>query len=155
MTKTNAARLLDTLGVAYEIRTYEVDESDLSAPTVARKVGLPCEQVWKTLVVRGDGTVYLAVVPADAELDLKALAVAAGERKVELAALKDVLPLTGYIRGGVTVLGCRKEYPVFVDDTMELIDRMAVSAGMRGAQLVLNPQDYLRVTKATVARIAR
>lgn len=155
MTKTNAARLLDTLGVAYEIRTYEVDESDLSAPTVARKVGLPCEEVWKTLVVRGDGTVYLAVVPADAELDLKALAVAAGERKVELAALKDVLPLTGYIRGGVTVLGCRKEYPVFVDDTMELIDRMAVSAGMRGAQLVLNPQDYLRVTKATVARIAR
>ncbi|MFZ4578811.1 MAG: Cys-tRNA(Pro) deacylase [Myxococcota bacterium] len=155
MTKTNAARLLDTLGVAYEIRTYEVDESDLSAPTVARKVGLPYEQVWKTLVVRGDGTVYLAVVPADAELDLKALAVAAGERKVELAALKDVLPLTGYIRGGVTVLGCRKEYPVFVDDTIDLIDRMAVSAGMRGAQLVLNPQDYLRVTKATVARIAR
>jgi Cys-tRNA(Pro)/Cys-tRNA(Cys) deacylase len=155
MTKTNAARLLDNLGVAYEIRTYEVDEADLSAPAVARKVGLPCEQVWKTLVVRGDGTVYLAVVPADAELDLKALAVAVGERKVELAALKDVQPLTGYIRGGVTVLGCRKEYPVFVDDTIELIDRMAVSAGMRGAQLVLNPSDYLRVTKATVARIAR
>jgi Cys-tRNA(Pro)/Cys-tRNA(Cys) deacylase len=150
--KTNAARLLDKLGIAYEVRTYEVDEADLSAPTVAKKVGLPCEQVWKTLVLKGDRHgVLMAVVPADADIDLKALALLADERAVALVPVKDVQGLTGYIRGGVTALAG----PVYVDDTVELIEQMAVSAGQRGAQLVLAPLDYLKVTAATVGAIAQ
>jgi Cys-tRNA(Pro)/Cys-tRNA(Cys) deacylase len=154
--KTNAARLLDKLGIAYEVRTYEVDEADLSAPTVAKKVGLPCEQVWKTLVLKGDRHgVLMAVVPADADIDLKALALLADERAVALVPVKDVQGLTGYIRGGVTALAGKKDYPVYVDDTVELIEQMAVSAGQRGAQLVLAPLDYLKVTAATVGAIAQ
>lgn len=155
-TKTNAARILEKLGIDFEIRTYEVDPDDLSAETVARKVGMPAEQVWKTLVARGDRHgIVLAVVPGDAELDLKALARATGDRSVDTVALKEVQPLTGYVRGGVTALACKKDYPVVVDETMELFDVVAVSAGMRGAQLVLAPADYLRATKAKVAPIAR
>ncbi|MFO0694923.1 MAG: Cys-tRNA(Pro) deacylase [Polyangiales bacterium] len=155
-TKTNAARILEKLGIPFEIRTYEVDPDDLSAETVARKVGMPAEQVWKTLVARGDRHgIVLAVVPGDAELDLKALSRATGDRSVDTVALKEVQPLTGYIRGGVTALACKKDYPVVVDETMELFDVVAVSAGMRGAQLVLAPADYLRATKAKVAPIAR
>lgn len=156
MTKTNAARLLDGLGIQYEVRTYDVDPDDLSAPSVAHKVGLPAEQVFKTLVARGDRRgVLLAVVAADAELDLKALARASADRSVALVPLKEVQPLTGYIRGGVTALGCKKSYPVFVDETMQLFDIIAVSAGMRGAQIVLAPADYVRATGATLADIAR
>jgi len=114
--KTNAARILDGLGIRYELRDYEVDEEDLSAESVARKVGLPPEQVFKTLVVRGDRNgVCLAVVPAGTQLDLKALARLTGDRKVEPVTLKEVQPLTGYIRGGVTALGCKKGYPVSVE----------------------------------------
>lgn len=154
--KTNAARLLDGLGISYEVRTYDVDLDDLSAETVARKVGMPAEQVFKTLVVRGDKHgVCLAVVPGDAELDLKALAKATGDRKVDTVPLKDVQPLTGYVRGGVTALAGKKAYPVFVDETLELFDHVAVSAGVRGAQLVLAPADYLRATGATTAAISR
>ncbi len=154
--KTNAARLLDTLGIAYELRDYEVDEGDLSAETVARKVGLPAEQVFKTLVCRGDKHgVCLAVVPGDQELDLKALARLTGDRKVDTVPLKEVQPLTGYIRGGVTALAGKKEYPVFVDETLELFDHVAVSAGIRGTQLVLTPADYLRATRAKAGPLAR
>jgi Cys-tRNA(Pro)/Cys-tRNA(Cys) deacylase len=154
--KTNAARILDSLGIRYELRDYEVDEDDLSAPAVARKVGLPPEQVFKTLVCRGDKHgVCLAVVPADAELDLKALARASGDKSIDTVALKEVQPLTGYIRGGVTALGCKKEYPVFVDETIELFDVVALSAGVRGTQLVLAPADYLRAAKAKTGPIAR
>lgn len=154
--KTNAARLLDSLGIAYELRDYEVDPDDLSAETVARKVGLPAEQVFKTLVARGDRHgVCLAVVPGDQELDLKALARVTGDRKVETVALKEVQPLTGYVRGGVTALAGRKDYPVFVDETLELFDRVAVSAGVRGTQLVLSPADYLRAVRGVVGAIAR
>jgi len=154
--KTNAARLLDTLGIRYELRAYEVDPEDLSAETVAAKVGLPAEQVFKTLVARGDRTgVLLAVVPGDAELDLKALARLSGDRKVDTVPLKELQPLTGYIRGGVTALGGKKEYPVFVDETLELFDVVAVSAGVRGTQLVLAPADYLRVTQGKVGPISR
>jgi Cys-tRNA(Pro)/Cys-tRNA(Cys) deacylase len=154
--KTNAARILDGLGIAYELRDYEVDPDDLDAETVARKVGLPAEQVFKTLVARGDRNgVCLAVVPGNAMLDLKSLARLTGDRKVDTVALKEVQPLTGYIRGGVTALGCKKAYPVFVDETVELFDQVAVSAGVRGTQIVLKPADYLRATGATVGPIAK
>ncbi|ADO71047.1 Cys-tRNA(Pro) deacylase [Stigmatella aurantiaca] len=154
--KTNAARLLDTLGVDYELREYEVDPEDLSAETVAAKVGLPAEQVFKTLVARGDRTgVLLAVVPGDAELDLKALARLSGDRKVDTVPLKELQPLTGYIRGGVTAIGGKKEYPVFADETIDLFDVISVSAGVRGTQLLLTPTAYQAVTKCKVGPISR
>jgi Cys-tRNA(Pro)/Cys-tRNA(Cys) deacylase len=154
--KTNAARILDALGVRYELREYEVDEEDLSAETVARKVGMPAEQVFKTLVARGDRNgICLAVVPGNAQLDLKALAKLSGDRKVETVALKEVQPLTGYIRGGVTVLGCKKDYPAYADETIELFDLISISAGVRGTQLLLAPADYLRATKAKLGAIAK
>jgi Cys-tRNA(Pro)/Cys-tRNA(Cys) deacylase len=154
--KTNAARILDSLGIAYEIREYEVDPEDLAAESVARKIGMPPEQVFKTLVARGDGHgVVFAVIPGDQQLDLKALAQMTGDKKIDPVALKEVQPLTGYIRGGVTVLGAKKDYPVFADETLELFDLVSVSAGMRGAQLVLAPADFLRVTGARVGGIAK
>lgn len=156
--KTNAARLLDSLDIPYELRDYEVDPDDLRAESVARKVGLPPEQVFKTLVARGDRTgVLMAVVPGDAELDLKALARLSGDRKVDTVPLKEVQPLTGYIRGGVTAFGARKDYPVFVDETLELFDQISVSSGARGTQIVLAPADYLRAlgSRGKVGPIAR
>jgi Cys-tRNA(Pro)/Cys-tRNA(Cys) deacylase len=154
--KTNATRILDSLGISYELREYQVDPSHLEAEVVAAKIGMPAEQVFKTLVVRGDrGGVYLAVIPGNQELDPKALARISGDRHVELVPLKDVTALTGYIRGGVTVLGCRKEYPVYADETIELFDVVSVSAGQRGTQILLNPQDYVRVVKAVVGPISR
>jgi len=154
--KTNAARLLDQLGVAYEVREYEVDPEDLTAGTVARKIGFPVEQTFKTLVVRGERTgVCLAVIPGDAELDLKALAKAAGDRKMDTVPLKEVQPLTGYIRGGVTALAAKKEYPVYVDEFAQLYDRISVSAGLRGAQILLAPEDYRRAVNGVYAPIAR
>ena len=154
--KTNAARLLDALGILYELREYEVDPEDLSAETVARKLGLPAEQVFKTLVARGDRTgVLLAVVPGDAELDLKALARLSGDRKVEVVPLREVQPLTGYVRGGVTALACRKDYPVYADETLELFDRISVSSGTRGMQILLAPADYLRAVRAKAGPISK
>ena len=154
--KTNAARILDRLGIAYELREYEVDLDDLSAEKVARQIAMPLEQVFKTLVARGDRNgVALAVVPGNAELDLKALARLTGDRKVDVVPLKDVQPLTGYVRGGVTALGCKKDYPVFVAEEIILHERVAVSAGVRGTQLLLAPDDYLRATKARVGPISR
>jgi Cys-tRNA(Pro)/Cys-tRNA(Cys) deacylase len=154
--KTNAARILDGLGIRYELRDYAVDEEDLSAETVARKVGLPAEQVFKTLVARGDRTgVLLAAVPGNAQLDLKALARVAGDRKADTVPLKEVQPLTGYVRGGVTALACKKDYPVFADETIELFEVVSVSAGVRGTQIVLAPADYLRATRARVGPIAK
>jgi Cys-tRNA(Pro)/Cys-tRNA(Cys) deacylase len=154
--KTNAARLLDSLEIAYELRAYEVDPEDLTAISVARKINLPAEQVFKTLLTRtSEGNHLFAVVPGDAELDLKKLATVAGARKVELAALKDVEPLTGYIRGGVTVLAAKKPFPVFADETIELFDLISVSAGQRGLQLVLAPADYLRAAEATLADLTK
>ena len=154
--KTNAVRVLDSLGVQYELREYEVDPEDLAAETVAAKVGMPPEQVFKTLLARGDrnGPCF-AVIPGNYELDLKALAKLSGDRKIELVPLKEVQPMTGYIRGGVTVLGAKKEFPVFADETIELWDVVAVSAGVRGTQVLLAPADYLRVTNATVGEIGR
>jgi Cys-tRNA(Pro)/Cys-tRNA(Cys) deacylase len=143
--KTNAARFLDSHGVAYDLLEYEVDPNDLSAITVAKKIGMPAEQVFKTLLTTdGDGAHFFAVIPGDAELDFKKLARAAGVRKAEMVSLKDVEPLTGYIRGGVTIFGARKPFPVFVDETAILFDKISVSAGTRGTQLILKPVDYLR-----------
>ena len=154
--KTNATRILDNLGVAYELREYGVDPGDLSAETVASKIGLPVGQVFKTLVVRGDrGGVYLAVVPGNNEVDGKALARLTGDRKVDLVPLKEVHPLTGYIRGGVTALGAKREYPVYADETMELFDVISVSAGARGTQVLLAPGDYLRAVHGRVGAICR
>ena len=147
--KTNAARILDTLGVTYELRSYEVDPDDLAAVSVAAKLGLPPEQVFKTLVARGDRLgVCLALVPGDLQLDLKALARATGDRRCELVALREVLPLNGYVRGGVTALACKKDYPVLLDESAQLFDHISVSAGTRGLQIVLHPDDYARATRA-------
>lgn len=147
--KTNGARFLESLGIAFELREYEVDPEDLSAITVAKKVGMPPEQVFKTLLTTsGERDYAFAVVPGDAELDFKKLARAAGMRKMEMSPLKDVQPLTGYIRGGVTIFGAKKAYPVFVDETVILFDKISVSAGARGTQIILSPDDYLRAAKA-------
>jgi Cys-tRNA(Pro)/Cys-tRNA(Cys) deacylase len=149
-------RILDTLGIRYEVREYEVDPDDLSAERVARDIGLPPEQVFKTLVARGERHgVLLALIPADAEVDFKALARQSGNRSVELVPLKEVQPLTGYIRGGVTALACKRDYPVYADEQIHLFDVIAVSAGVRGTQILLAPDDYLRATNATVGPIGR
>lgn len=154
--KTNAVRLLDSLDIEYEVREYEVDPDDLAAESVARKVGLPPEQVFKTLVARGDKHgVCFAVVPGDQQLDLKALAQLTGDKKIDTVPLKEVQPLTGYIRGGVTALAAKKSYPVFADETLELFDQISISAGVRGAQIILAPADYLRATGARVGGIGK
>lgn len=154
--KTNAARILDELGIRYELRTYEVDLDDLSAERVAAKVGVPVEQVFKTLVARGDRHgVCLAVIDGSSELDLKALARLTGDRSVALVPLKEVQPLTGYVRGGVTALGIKKAYRVFADQLIEVPDRISVSAGVRGLQILLAPADYVRAVGAVVGPIAR
>lgn len=154
--KTNAMHLLDRLNIHYKIREYEVHPDDLSAERVAADIGLPPEQVFKTLVVRGDRSgVLMAVIPANAEVDFKALARCSKNRSVELVSLKEVQPLTGYIRGGVTALAGKKDYAVYADEQIQLFDMIAVSAGMRGKQMILAPDDYLRATKATVGPISR
>jgi len=153
--KTNAARALDSLGIRFELREYEVDPNDLAAETVAAKIGLPAKQVFKTLVMRGDRNgVCLAVVPGNAEVDEKALARLTGDRRVEMVPLKDVQALTGYIRGGVTALAGKREYPVYVDETIELFEAISISAGVRGTQILLAPGDYLRAVKAMTGPIA-
>ena len=154
--KTNAIRILDQLGIRYELREYKVDPGDLSAETVAAKVALPAEQVFKTLVARGDRNgVCLAVIPGNSLLDLKALAAAAGDRKTETVSLNEVQPLTGYIRGGVTALACKREYPVWLDETAQLFDVISISAGQRGLQVLLAPEDYRRAVNASYAAIAK
>lgn len=167
--KTNAARALDTLGIEYDLLSYCVDLDDLSATSVAQKLKLPADQVFKTLVVRGDSLgrlrhrahstgpfqgVALAVVPGSYQLDLKALAKLSGDRKVETVPLKQVQPLTGYIRGGVTAIACKKPYPVFLDEWAEVYERIAVSAGVRGQMLWLTVADYIRVTEAVIGQIS-
>ena len=154
--KTNAARILDVLGIGYELKTYEVDESDLSAVHVAASVGMPIEMVYKTLVCRGDKNgILMAVIPGGGELDMKALAAASGNKRVEMVHLKEVFGLTGYIRGGCSPLGAKKEYPVYLDDSANAQSVIAVSAGKRGEQILLAPADLVQAAKAVLARIAR
>ncbi|MGM9583492.1 MAG: Cys-tRNA(Pro) deacylase [Phascolarctobacterium sp.] len=149
--KTNAARMLDELKIEYKIVEYPVDEEHLDAIHVAQEVGMPAAQVFKTLCVRGDKNgVMFAVIPGDGELDLKALAKVSGNKRAELVALKEVLPLTGYIRGGCSPLGAKKNYPVYMDASSNNWPEIAISAGQRGMQLVAAPQDLQRATNATV-----
>ncbi len=154
--KTNAARQLDRLGAKYELRDYEVDPEHLEAELVADKIGLPYQKVFKTLLIRGDvNGLCFAVIPADTEVNFKALAQASGDRKMHMVALKEVQPLTGYIRGGVTALACKKPYPVYIDVSAEQQDVISVSAGVRGTQILLKPEDYMRAVDATTANIAQ
>lgn len=153
--KTNAARVLDGLGIAYTLRAYDPGDEHLRAAEVAALIGLPPEQVFKTLIARGDRNgVCLALVPGDEHLDLKALARASGDRRVELVALREVTPLTGYVRGGVTALACKKDYPVFIDESAVLFDVISISAGQRGLQILLAPDDYLRAIHGRYAALA-
>ena len=154
---TPATVALARAGVAFTVHSYEHDPGAASYGMEAAEVlGLPPEQVFKTLVAKGDKKgICLAMVPGDAQLDLKALARLTGDAKVETVPLKDVQPLTGYVRGGVTALACKKDYPVFCDETIELFDVISISAGQRGLQIFLAPADYLRATKGTTGPIAR
>lgn len=154
--KTNACRLLDAMEIRYETREYPVDLEDLSGETVARKINLPAEQVFKTLLCRVDQQdIVFAVLSVADELDFKKLASAVGGRRAELVSVKEVQPLTGYIRGGVTVFASKKPYPAFVDESIELFDVVSVSAGTRGMQIILTPADYLRAAEATLVDLTR
>ena len=154
--KTNAARLLDQMGIRYELREYAGDPEDLAAEAVAAKIGLPPGQLFKTLVAQGDRHgICMAVIPGDTELDLKALAAASGDRKIHLVPVKELQKLTGYVRGGVTALAAKKAYPVFADGSIEQFDVISISAGMRGLQILLAPVDYRKVVKTTLAVIAQ
>ena len=142
MNKTNAMRLLDAAKIPYKTAEYEVDENDLSGIHVAEQLGQPAEQVFKTLVLKGERTgFFVCCIPVDKELDLKKAAKAAGDKKAEMLPLKDLLPTTGYIRGGCSPIGMKKKFPTFIDETAELFDEIAVSAGVRGAQIIINGEN--------------
>lgn len=153
--KTNAARILDRLKIPYTILHYEVDPDDLAAERTAQKLGLPASQVFKTLVVRGQSHIYLAVIPSNTQLDLKAFAQEVGERKIETVPLKEIQFLTGYIRGGVTALGCKKAYPVYLDRSALKFDQIVISAGKRGVMLQLSAQDYLKAVSGYLAIVSK
>lgn len=154
--KTIAARMLDQLKIVYELRAYEVDEAELDAVTVARKVDMPPEATFKTLVARGDRAgIVMACIPGNAELDLRKLATVTGNKKVELVAVKEIQSLTGYIRGGVSPLGSKKRYPVLLDEAALGHPRISVSAGQRGLQMILSPQDLQRAAEATLVSIVK
>ncbi len=156
MKKTNAARILDHLGIPYELKEYPVDENDLGAENVAHKIGMPAGQVFKTLVVSGDKTgVLLAVIPGDRELDLKALASCSGNKKTDLVPLKEVQKLTGYIRGGVSPVGTKKPYPVYLDESIQQFPFIACSAGVRGCQFNISPKDLIHAVQGKVFSISR
>jgi Cys-tRNA(Pro)/Cys-tRNA(Cys) deacylase len=156
MKKTNAARFLDTLHIDYKLIEYEVDESDLSAESVAKKVGLPPEQVFKTLVARGDKTgVLIACIPGNSELDLKAIATISGNRKVEMVHVKEIQELTGYIRGGVSPIGTKKRYPFFLDETGMKFPFISISAGARGSQIFVSPNDLIKALDMKLSKITQ
>ncbi len=150
--KTNAMRLLDTEGVAYRTAVYQVDESDLSGKHVAAQLGQSPDQVFKTLVLQGERTGYLVCcIPCSCELDLKKVARAAGDKKVEMLPMKDLMGVTGYIRGGCSPLGMKKSFPTFFDETAQLFDEIAVSAGVRGEQILAAPAALVQATGARYA----
>ncbi|HUL29507.1 MAG TPA: Cys-tRNA(Pro) deacylase [Thermodesulfobacteriota bacterium] len=156
MKKTNVARLLDSLKIDYKLVEYEIDESDLSAESVARKVNLPPEQVFKTLVARGDKTgVLMACIPGNSELDLKAMAAVSGDKKVEMAHVKEIQQITGYIRGGVSPIGAKKRYPVFLDESAVMFPFISISAGVRGFQIFVPPGDLIEALDIKLCKIAR
>lgn len=154
--KTNACRALDDLGIPYRLCEYEVDLDDLSAESVADKIGLPAAQVFKTLcVVADDRSILLAVVPGDRELDLKALARLAQKKSVQPVPLKQLVALTGYVRGGVTALACKRPFPVFLDESALVHPEISVSAGQRGLQILLAPAAYQRAVNASLGSLSR
>jgi Cys-tRNA(Pro)/Cys-tRNA(Cys) deacylase len=154
--KTIAARILDQQGIRYEVREYEVNADELDAISVAVKIGIAPEQTFKTLVVRGDKTGELvACVPAGAELDLKSLATISGNKKVDLVPVREIEGLTGYIRGGVSPLGMKKSYPLFIDELAEILDPISISGGRRGLQILLSGPDLIQVTKARRAPLTK
>ena len=154
--KTNAVRLLDQQKIKYELREYEVSEEELDAVTVANKIGMAPEAVFKTLVGRGDRSgIVMACVPANAEIDLKKLAAASGNKNVDLVPVREIQALTGYIRGGVSPLATKKHYPLFIDQTALEFDTISVSAGKRGLQMLLTPQDLVSVTSAQEKDLTR
>lgn len=142
--KTNVARLLDNAGVQYDLIPYEVDESDLSAPHVAEQLGEDVKSVFKTIVLSGDKSGYfVCVVPGDAEIDLKKAAKVSGNKKCDLLPMKDLLPVTGYIRGGCSPIGMKKHFPTFIHASAQQYQRIFVSAGVRGLQIALSPADLM------------
>lgn len=152
--KTNAARLLDKAGLDYELVPYEVDENDLAADHVARSLSEPVEQVFKTLVLRGDRSGYfVCVVPGNGEVDLKAAAKVSGNKSAALIPMKELLPVTGYIRGGCSPIGMKRRFPTFFDASCLDFDRIYVSAGVRGLQLKISPSELVEFVGATVAPI--
>jgi len=156
MKKTNAVRFLDNLEIEYRLMEYEVDESDVSAEAVANKVNLPLEQVFKTLVVRGDKSgILLACIPGGAQLDLKRLSEISGNKKVEMVPVKEIQALTGYIRGGVSPIGTKKHYPVYLDESALKFPFIAISAGVRGCQILLDPKSLPRAVGAQTSPISR
>ncbi|HPR86310.1 MAG TPA: Cys-tRNA(Pro) deacylase [Prolixibacteraceae bacterium] len=151
MKKTNAVRILDQHQIHYELIEYEVDENDLSATNVAAKLGQDVEQVFKTLVMRGDKTgIFVLLVPGNAEVDLKKAAKISGNKSADMVALKELLPLTGYIRGGCTPIGMKKAYPNFIHETCILYDQIYISAGIRGMQVKISPDDLIQLTNMTI-----
>lgn len=153
--KTNAMRMLETAGLTFRVVTYEVDEDDLSGVHVAATCALPVEQVFKTLVCKGDAGFLVACIPVEMELDLKKLASVSGNKKVEMIAVKELLPLTGYIRGGCSPVGMKKPFPTYFEESAILYDWIAVSAGMRGAQILIEPQALIDFVGARMGDIAR
>ena len=150
--KTNAMRLLETAGIPYRTAEYEVDENDLSGAHVVELLGLDKDMVFKTLVARGSRRgILVFCVPVSSELDMRKAAAAAGDKSAELIHVKELLPLTGYIRGGCSPVGMKKKYPVFIDESAVLYDRIGISAGERGVQLALSPEDLVRFTEAELA----
>lgn len=155
MKKTNAARILEQNKVQFELLAYEVDENDLTAETVAQKVGKPIEMVFKTLVLHGDKTKEIvAVIPGNKEVNLKSLSKLSGNKKVMMIPMKDVLPLTGYIRGGVSPIGMKKKFPTYVDESAMVHQNICVSAGVRGLQMLLSPRDLIRITSSKTGAIS-
>jgi Cys-tRNA(Pro)/Cys-tRNA(Cys) deacylase len=156
MKKTNAARFLDSLNIDYKLCEYEIDESDLSAESVAKKMGLPPEQVFKTLVARGDKTgVLMACIPGNYELDLKAMAAVSGNKKVEMVHVKEIQQLTGYIRGGVSPIGTKKRYPIFLDESGMKFPFISISAGARGSQIFVSPSDLIKALDMKLSKITK
>lgn len=153
--KTNAARELDRLKIDYSMQEYEVDESDLSATHVAKSLNQDIKNVYKTIVCEADGTHIVACIQGDLELDLKALAACAGLKRCSLLPLKDLEKTTGYIRGGCSPLAMKKKFKTFIDDRATAIEKIIISAGVRGKQLVLSPKDLIKATNASLAKIAK
>lgn len=152
MQKTNAMRILDAAHIEYTAKEYEYDENDLAGVHIAKSIGLDADMVFKTLVARGDVTPFVVFcIPCAYELDLKKCARVSGNKRVELVAVKELLGLTGYIRGGCSPIGMKKQFPTFIDETAKLFDKITVSAGVRGVQLFLNPEDLINFTQATPA----